>query len=433
MSRFLLACWSFPGHIRPSLVLARGLRRRGHRVAFYTGPRGREAVEREGFECFGFERVDEDTLYARMFPETEPAASLRSPLRFFRALRHWLLETVPAQAEDLSRILRRWPPAALVSDVTLWAPFLILSETTRCPVAVLAFAPGCMIPHPRLPPWGLGISPPEARWKGLPYRVAVGLHGLTAERFRREANRLRRARGLPDLSVPVNAHLGTMPLYLIPSARELDDPREDLPPSVRYVGPLTEEGPGTGARLPDWFSSLRPGVPRIHVTEGTVSFQQPFLLRAAVEGLGDRDVELILTTGRERELGFLNGSRVPANLRLETFIPHEVLLPELDCLVTTGGAGTVLTALRHGVPMVVVPTEWDKPDNARHVRNVGAGVVLPPRRCDGERLRLAVEEVLGDPRYRESASRMGTVLKRYRGAEAAAEALEGLCGSEPGS
>jgi MGT family glycosyltransferase len=386
-------------------------------------------VEGQGFDCFRFEHVNETVLYQTMFPEDSPAASLKHPFRFFRVLQHWLLETIPSQILDVTKVLSHWTPDVLITDVTLWSPFLILADKMKTPVTVLSFAPGCMVPHPRLPPWGLGIEPPRVPWKRIPYHALVRLHRLAAEIFRRQANRLRREHALPPISVPVNTYAARMPLYLVPSARELDDVRHDLPSSVHYVGPLSEPASDGFSKLPDWFSSLRDGRPRIHVTEGTVSFQRPFLLQAALEAFAGQDCELILTTDREKDLDFLDPSRLPRNVHVERFIPHDTLMPKVDCLVTTGGAGTVLSGLRYGVPMVIAPTEWDKPDNARHVRNAGAGLVISPARCRGSILARTVQKVLDDPSFRENALKMGAILKSYQGARAAAKLLEELCRS----
>jgi UDP:flavonoid glycosyltransferase YjiC (YdhE family) len=94
--------------------------------------------------------------------------------------------------------------------------------------------------------------------------------------------------------------------------------------------------------------------------------------------------------------------------------------------VTAGGAATIIAALRAGAPLVVVPTTWDKPDNARRVMEVGAGVRLSPRRCTPAGLRAAVDEVLGEPRYRLSARRMAERLAEAPGPARAVELLEGL-------
>lgn len=55
-------------------------------------------------------------------------------------------------------------------------------------------------------------------------------------------------------------------------------------------------------------------------------------------------------------------------------VPHTWLLPHCSCLVHHGGAGTVQTALRAGVPSVVTPIFVDQFDNARAVSRLRAGV-----------------------------------------------------------
>jgi UDP:flavonoid glycosyltransferase YjiC (YdhE family) len=88
--------------------------------------------------------------------------------------------------------------------------------------------------------------------------------------------------------------------------------------------------------------------------------------------------------------------------------------------------------LEAGVPLVVVPTEWDKPENAQRVVEAGAGVRLSPRRLTPARLRTAVERMLEDPSYRRNARRLSAGFARYRGPARAAELLESLtAGSSP--
>jgi UDP:flavonoid glycosyltransferase YjiC (YdhE family) len=65
--------------------------------------------------------------------------------------------------------------------------------------------------------------------------------------------------------------------------------------------------------------------------------------------------------------------------------------------VTTGGAGTVMAALQAGIPQLIVPTHWDKPDNARRVVEAGAGLKLTPRQCTPAALRAAVDRLLHEP------------------------------------
>ena len=75
------------------------------------------------------------------------------------------------------------------------------------------------------------------------------------------------------------------------------------------------------------------------------------------------------------------------------------------------------------MPLIIVPTEWDKPDIARRVVETGAGIHLAPGRCTPKGLRDAVEQVLGTPSFRQNAQRMAAAFARYGGPPAAAELL----------
>src|SRR5204863_103138 len=98
-------------------------------------------------------------------------------------------------------------------------------------------------------------------------------------------------------------------------------------------------------------------------------------------------LEAIVTYGRGRDLEQLRLGRPAANVHLSPWVSHDALLPQCAALVTTGGAGTVMAGLRAGIPLVIVPTTWDKPDNARRAAEAGAALLLRPRRCTPERLR----------------------------------------------
>ena len=100
-------------------------------------------------------------------------------------------------------------------------------------------------------------------------------------------------------------------------------------------------------------------------------------------------------------------------------------------MVTTGGAGTVMAALAAGAPLIVVPTEWDKFENAQRVVEAGAGLRLPLRHCTPERLRAAVERVLSEPAFRQNARRLAELFGRADGPGRAAELLETLAAGQP--
>jgi len=137
-------------------------------------------------------------------------------------------------------------------------------------------------------------------------------------------------------------------------------------------------------------------------------------------------MEVILTTGPQRNLAALNLGPAASNVHVKEWVSHSDLLPRCAAMVTTGGAGTVMTALQLGVPLVVVPTHWDKPDNAQRVVEAGAGIRLSPRDCSPERLRRAVRRVLDEPGFTFNAKQLARRLSAAPGPAGAAALLETL-------
>ena len=67
---------------------------------------------------------------------------------------------------------------------------------------------------------------------------------------------------------------------------------------------------------------------------------------------------------------------LPMNTFVADYIPHDLLLPKVDVMVTNGGYGAVQRALSTGVPLVVAGNTEDKPEVAARVAWTGAGINL---------------------------------------------------------
>jgi MGT family glycosyltransferase len=242
--------------------------------------------------------------------------------------------------------------------------------------------------------------------------------------MRRRVDALRAKHGLGPLGESVNRFTARLPLYLVGNIPELDYNRSDLPASVHYVGNCIWYPDGLGSA--SWLEAIPSERPWVHVTESTLAYGDPFLLRTAIEALADEPVELIVTTGEHRDAPQLGPGASAANVHVRRWVSHGELLGRCAALVTVGGKATILAAAQAGVPMVLIPTTWDKPDNARRVTETGAGIRLSPRRLSAERLRTAVREVLDQHSYRVAAQGLAARLSAAPGPVGAAKLLEEL-------
>ena len=117
------------------------------------------------------------------------------------------------------------------------------------------------------------------------------------------------------------------------------------------------------------------------------------------------------------------GIEAPPNVRIERFVPHTPVIERSACVVCHAGMGITQKALAHGVPVVAIPFGRDQPEVARRVEVAGAGVRLPLRKLNADRLRTAVHEAI---ELRPSAERLARAFAEAGGPAAAADALEGL-------
>ena len=74
------------------------------------------------------------------------------------------------------------------------------------------------------------------------------------------------------------------------------------------------------------------------MSQGTVATDADQLIRPALAGLADQDVLVIAVTGGT-DPGLLG--ELPANTRVERYLPFEEILPHVDVFVTNGGFGGV--------------------------------------------------------------------------------------------
>lgn len=139
------------------------------------------------------------------------------------------------------------------------------------------------------------------------------------------------------------------------------------------------------------------------MTQGTLAnadFSE--LLEPTLQALEGRDDLLIVATTGGRSVEEIH-CEIPANGRVATFLPFDVLLPKIDLLVTNGGYGSVSQALAAGVPIVSAGLTEDKAEVGARIEWSGVGLNLATNRPTVDALRWAVERVLTEQRFRERA------------------------------
>jgi UDP:flavonoid glycosyltransferase YjiC (YdhE family) len=430
--RFVLCTTPAQGHTTPVLAVARRLVDEGHDVVFFTTEHYRDKVAATGaaFVPFAEEYDAHDLMVAN--PERE-SSSKRGVRGVKDDLRRIFIGPIPGQCRDLRAILDDRPTDGIVVDsMFLGAMPLALGPLRDRPVlACVGVMPYTSCSRDTAP-FGVAFQPgkgPLARARNRVLNWATE-HGALADIQRFARHRLAEAGVSGGGRFPgyfIDLQPKVVDAYLQATVAGFEYPRSDLASSVRFVGPIL--APPTAAfDPPPWWDELTAGRPVVHVTQGTLdNADLGRLLRPTMEALANDDVLVVATTGGPDPEPLRAG--LPANVRLERFIPHDLLLPHVGVMVTNGGYGGVQQALANGVPLVVAGDSEDKPEVAARVHWSGTGVDLRTGRPAPPKIAKAVRRVLADPAYRRRARALQSEIAASHPLDTIAAALMELTAS----
>jgi UDP:flavonoid glycosyltransferase YjiC (YdhE family) len=359
------------GHVNPLLPLADALVRNGADVRWATGADMREVLASAGHRHVpaGLTAAEQRTALAAVRPPNlSPADTLAFAFRVLFPLLH-----ASRMLPDLLRI---------VDDVR---PDLLVCDSAELSTPLVGTLRGV--------PWtqhSYGIIRPDYAWQ----LATAALAPLWAQHGLDVVSRAGMFDGTYlDICPPA---LQSADISSVPDRCALRPPRapEAMPPMRR-----------------------RQDAPHVLVSFGTVFNRR---LGALVDQLAPLPLELTVTTGPGSDDGSFDD--VPQNVHVVDYVPLSEVLPSCSAVVTHGGSGTMLAALAHGVPLVVVPQGADNLYNGERVQAVGAGLCVGA----GGYVPAALNAVLRDPSFTATARAVAAEIQQLPDADdVAAQLLAG--------
>jgi UDP:flavonoid glycosyltransferase YjiC (YdhE family) len=416
--RVLFTTWAWPSHYFPMVPLAWALHTAGHDVRMTSQPDLTPTMRTSGLPCTPIgTNLDVAAVYrnARRLLD-EPGTAIRperpnpppgrttrmtdhlvsyldntdllpsyAMLRrledetyaLFRALwatsgseKPWRLslhgEAAQTMVDDLLELARSWRPDLIVYDALTFAGPLV-AKLIGVPAVRSLFGPDVTY-----------------------FTQTTGLTPLL-ERF-----------GLDDLDL-----LGAATFDPCPAGLQLPDtvvptrrfraryiPYNGLPEVPAWLPDRPHQQPGRRERIClTWGTS-------IHRLFGEQAFLPGDVLQGCAKLADERDAELILAiTANQRHLL----PDPPPNVRIVESVPLNALLPTCDALIHQGGAGTMLTALHHGLPQLVLPQLFDEAANAFMLAATGAGQTRAALELTASDLITTGHDLLENPIHRTAA------------------------------
>ena len=373
------------GHVGALAPVALALRDRGHDLHWAIGPDGGVAVGEMGFDWSpaGISPGRRRELAADALGEVmrRPMAERRGPL--FAAL--FARAAGPVMQRELTPIIDRVRPDVVVREV---------SELAAAPMAAA---------------------------RGIPL-VTVAFSGVLPELARPAVvdalGPLWDAEGLAQPSW--DALYGD--LYLHPFPESFGQR-----PESSVVRPIRRDRGVPSAAPAPWVEALGVERPLVYATSGTEVAATSFPWRELLGALGASDVDAVATVGPHVDPAGLG--TVPANVRIERFVPQADLLTRAAAVVSHGGAGSVLGAAAHGRPQAAVPLFADQWENGVAIAEAGCGLLLEPGRRSVDDLEEALRALLAGSELGAAAERVEQEIAAMPTVDDIVPEIEALAGT----
>lgn len=329
--RVLATCTPGAGHIAAVAPLLAALQAAGHDVLVVTAAESVEFVARAGFAVRpGGLGVRE----RRQLFEPRMAEVMALPPRQRRGLYF-----SGFFADAAAPVMRR----ALEPVFAEFAPDVVVHEIAELAAAPMSVARG--IPHVTV---AFSGSLPDSAQAMLISAIGPTWHA-------------------EDLPTPTLDDIcGAALLHPFPpSFGQL--PTSDRVRLMRPVGFATDAD-----RVPVWLDTVGSRRPLVYMTAGTERAGTLAPWAAGIAALGSLDVDAIATIGPHLDPAELGD--VPANVRVERFVPHRAILERASLVMSHAGAGSLMGAAGQGLPQLLYPLGADQWENADAAS--GAGVAL---------------------------------------------------------
>lgn len=371
--RALVVTWGLGGNLPPLLGAASVLARRGHEVTFLASERTRGAVERLGFPATAYRRTAEPDTRIPFEQQAEQIMATAAGV------------DVALDARDVLDDVR---PDLVIVDCMLPAALAAARATGTPAVSLVHFF--------------YGLARTTMLRDGGGFTTDLRTLATTHE-----------ALGLGPICDGL-AEWEAVELLLVTAPRWLDLDA-DAPEHVVHAGPLDVR---THAGAPPRAAGSGP---RVLLTFSTTVMEgQPALVDRVCAAVAGLDVHAVLTLGPALDRDALD---VPDRIEVLEFGDHDRLMPACAAVVGHGGLGTLLRALAHGVPQLLLPLGRDQVFNASRTEQLDAGIALPPD-APVERIRTALRTLLAHPRFATAARRAAARIAADEPDQTAAEALE---------
>jgi len=398
------------GHFYPLTTLAVHLKQAGHDVRWYTGPSYAEKIARLNIPYYLFQKAREVTVHNidEVFPERKKIKNHVKKVTF--DICTYFIARGEEFYQDIRDINDSFDFDILIAD-NGFTGISFTRKLLRKQVITVGVMP-LNETSKDLPPTIMGLTP----FTSIAGRMFQSFLRLVCDNIL--------LKGPNDMMRHIHARYGIdtgkknildaqvmmSSLYLQSGTPGFEYKRSDLSKHIHFVGPLL---PAKEKYNPlDFEEKLRRYNNIILVTQGTFENDHTKLIIPTIEAFKNTEHLLVVTTAGWHTEELIHRYKYD-NVVIRDFIPFDQIMPYADVFVSNGGYGGVTLSITNKLPMVVAGIHEGKNEICARVGYFKLGINLKTERPGSQRIRKAVEKVIGDKTYQRNTERLAIEFSSY--------------------
>ncbi len=148
----------------------------------------------------------------------------------------------------------------------------------------------------------------------------------------------------------------------------------------------------------------------VYVSLGTLHNNNLLFYKMCINAFLKSDYHVVISTGFEIDLSEFDD--LPNNFIIRQSVPQQKLLQQVELFITHAGMNSVNEAICCGVPMLLLPHQFEQKMIARRVEELGIGKLMNIKKVTTTKLFMSADNLVSDPEFKKQALKYKLIFRK---------------------
>jgi len=366
---------NFPTHgcINPLLATVSELVKRGEEIIYYCTDEFRNKIEKTGAEFWSYGGLINKFKYLKND-------------NLLAALKLTVEMTVDKLDYNLDAIRKENPDYIIHDSLCTWGKH----------IASILDIPAINLMHS----YPITKTSVSMTAYSFPFLIKVGLY-----KFRNSSKKILKEKYNIDLSLG-DVLINKEGLNIVYTSKQMELNVYQSENTYRFVGPSlffkNESNDFPFERLTDKRV--------IYISLGTLHNKNSGFYKLCLSAFSNTEYYVVIAVGFEMDLNEFNN--IPDNFLIRQSVPQQQLLEHVELFITHAGMNSVNEAICSGIPMLLLPHQFEQEMIARRVKEMGIGIKMNIKRITPEKLYKNANHLILNSGYKKQALKFKSIFNQ---------------------